>query len=158
MRNSCLFITMRQSLKTKHQCSEPRALWISLVYSPLRGQKQLISLKEGNASLFSSASPLSACPLWISLSDKIPWRLLTAVLVSAHLMIQLSVMQPPTWVQVHQKSPNLFAGAQTLVQTGLSPPPDFALSLLGTLSLHTTAWQIWGFLGLCCYICLIPDL
>ncbi len=89
MRNGCFFITMRQSLKTKHQCSEPRALWISFIYSPLRGQKWLISLKEGNASLFSPASPLSACPLWISLSDKIPWRLLAAVLVSAHLMIQL---------------------------------------------------------------------
>lgn len=94
----------------------------------LRGQKRLISLKEGNASLFSPASPLSACPLWISLSEKIPWRLLAAVLVSAHLMIQLSVMQPPTWVQVHQKSPNLFADAQILVQAGLSPPPDFSLS------------------------------
>ncbi len=131
--NNCLFISMRQSFKTttsgtKNTSVTNLALWISLVYTPLRGQNWLISLKEGNASLFSPASPLSACPLWISLSEKIPWRPLAAVLVSAHLMIQLSIMQPPTWVQVHQKSPNLFADAQILVQAGLSPPPDFSLS------------------------------
>lgn len=87
---------------------------------------------------FGTASPLSACPLWICLSDKIPWRLLAAVLISAHLMIQLSVMQPPTWVQVHQKSPNLFSSAQALIQTGLSPPPDLSLPLSPSLSLSGT--------------------
>jgi len=95
-------------------------------------------------SPFGPASPLSACPLWICLSDKIPWRPLAAVLISAHLMILVCYATyhlgpgPPEISQFVFKCPDsrIDWSLSTISPLYLSIPPS--LSLSGTLSFPCT--------------------
>lgn len=115
------------------------------VYFPLSSQRRLISHKKGSVSFFRPKSPLSVYPLWILQSDDAPWRWLAAVLLSSLFRVLLSVMQHPTWVQVHQ-----FVFMR-LTQAG--PFPLFALSQrLWPLLLHHSMTD----LGLPCSVLLHP--